>query len=128
VTAVLIQLLTSDSIATTVTTRALVSLCVMLELLAISLAVCFAQAHHMQTGGIPPSCFQPLLQHISRVPTVLILTGMVGLGFALVVDTFETSLGTALIMGGFLVFGIGLCVSLLVCGLGELVEARAGVH
>jgi hypothetical protein len=66
------------------------------------------------------------LQHASRVPTILILIGIVGLGVALVVETFETSLGTALTMSGILVFGVGLCVSLLVCGFGGLVRTKAG--
>ena len=122
--AVLVPLLTSDSMATAAATRGLLSLCIVLELLGISLAICFAQAHHMH-GGVRPSGGQPPLQHVSQAPTALILTGMVGLGVALVVETFKTSLGTALTMGGFLVFGIGFCVLVLVCGLGGLARARA---
>jgi hypothetical protein len=92
-----------------------------MELLGISLAICFAQAHRSHTKGnfISPSTSQLPLQFASRVPTILILTGIVGLGVALTVETFETSLGMALTMGGFLVFGVGLCILLLVCGLGK---------
>jgi len=125
---ILVQLLTSNSIATTAAIRALVCLCMVLELLGISLAICLSQAHHMHARDNHHSNAQPPLQHASRVPTALILAGIVGLGVALVAETFGTSLGTALTMGGFLIFGIGLCVSLLVCGLRVLVRARAGLY
>jgi hypothetical protein len=104
--------------------RALLSLCMVLELLGILLAICFAQAHHTMNGHAS----QPtpaLTQHASRVPVVLILTGIVGLGVALVLETLETSLGMAVTMSGFLIIGVVLCVSLLACGLKGLVRGRA---
>jgi len=53
------------------------------------------------------------------------LTGIVGLGVALVLETLETSLGMAVTMSGFLLIGVVVCVSLLACGLGGLVGGRA---
>ena len=108
-------------------TRALLSLCMILELLGISLAICFVQAHHMR-GNHPSQPPVALVQHALRVPTVLILTGIVGLGVVLVVETLETSLGTAVTMSGFLIFGAIVCVSLLVYGLGGLVWGKAGAR
>jgi hypothetical protein len=96
-----------------------------IELLAISLAICFVicfvEAHHSHIKGnfISPSTSQLPLQFASRVPTILILSGILGVGVALTVETFETLLGMALTMGGFLVFGALVCISLLVCGLGK---------
>jgi len=125
IVAILVQLLTSHSMAITAATRALLSLCMILELLGVSLAICFVQAHHMRgnCSSQPPVA---LVQHALRVPTVLILTGIVGLGIALVVETLETSLGTAVTMSGFLIFGVIICVSLLVYGLGGLIWGKAG--
>ena len=111
--------------AITAATRALLSLCMILELLGISLAICLVQAHHMRRNH-PSQPSVALVQHALRVPTVLILTGIVGLGVALVVETLETSLGTAVTMSGFLIFGAIVCVSLLVYGLGGLVWRKAG--
>jgi hypothetical protein len=85
-----------------------------LELVGVSLAICFAQAHHSN----PSQPLQALPRHALRVPTALILTGIVGLGVALVVETIDTSLGAAVTMSGFIVFGFMLCVLLLVCSLG----------
>jgi hypothetical protein len=104
--------------------RALLSLCVVFELLGILLAICFAQAHYTMNvhASQPPPA---LTQHASRVPVVLILTGIVGLGVALVLETLETSLGMAVTMSGFLLIGVVLCVSLLACDLGGLVGGRA---
>jgi uncharacterized membrane protein YcjF (UPF0283 family) len=101
--------------------RALLSLCMILELLGILLAICFAQAHY--TRGQPPSV---LTKHALRVPMVLILMGVVGLCVALVVETIETSLGIAVTMCAVLFFGVMLCVLVLVCGLGGWVDRRAG--
>jgi len=127
IVAILVQLLTSQSMAITAATRALLSFCMVLELLGISLAICFVRAHHMRSNhpSQPPLA---LVQHALRVPTVLILTGIVGLGVALVVETLETSLGTAVTMSGFLIFGVIICVSLLVYGLGGLVWGKAGAR
>ena len=66
-----------------------------------------------------------LLQHALWVPTVLILTGIVGLGVALAVETLEASLGTAVTMSGFLIVGVIVCISFLVYGLGGLVWGKA---
>jgi uncharacterized membrane protein YadS len=106
-------------------TRALLSLCMILELLGISLAICFVHAHHMRgTYHVRPP--PALVQHAWRVPTVLILMGIVGLGVGLVVETLETSLGTAVTMSGILIFGIFVCVLLLVRSLGGLVGRHIG--
>jgi Flp pilus assembly protein TadB len=45
-------------------------------------------------------------QHALRVPVVLILTGIVGLGVTLVLETLGTSLGMAVTMGSFLLVGV----------------------
>jgi hypothetical protein len=90
-----------------------------LELVGVSLAICFAQAHHSQP-------LQALPRHALRVPTALILTGIVGLGVALVVETIDTSLGAAVTMSGFIVFGFMLCVLLSVCSLGGYVGGNVG--
>jgi hypothetical protein len=96
-------------------TRALLSIGIVLELLGILFAICSVQirnaddAHH----------FQPLsnFDHVAlRVPIVLILTGVVGLGAALVVETLETSLGTAVTMSSFLIFGVVSCILILIRG------------
>jgi hypothetical protein len=122
--AILVQILTSGSMAVTAAIRALLSLCILLELLGILLAICFAQAHCTMNGHAsqaPPA----LTQHALRVPVALVLTGIVGLGIALVLETLETSLGMAVTMSGFLLIGVFICVSLLVCGLGRSVRGRA---
>ena len=53
------------------------------------------------------------------------MTGIVGLGVTLVLETLETLLGMAVTMSGFLLIRVVLCVSLLACGLGGLVGGRA---
>jgi len=110
--------------AVTTAIRALLSLCMVLELLGILLAICFTQIQYTMNSH---ACQPPpaLTQHASRVPVVLILTGIVGLGVALVLETLETSLGMAVTMSGFLLIGVVVCVSLLACGLGGLVGGRA---
>jgi hypothetical protein len=92
-------------------TRALLSIGIIFELLGILLAIC--SIHHTDNGHHS----QPLstLARLAwRVPTVLVLMGIVVLGTALVVETLETSLGTAVAMSSFLVFGVVLCLLTLI--------------
>jgi hypothetical protein len=44
------------------------------------------------------------------VPIVLILTGIIGLAAALVVETLKASLSIAFIMSGCLIIGVILCL------------------
>lgn len=107
--AILVQIFTSQSMTIT---RALLSLCMVLELLGMSVAICFAQvclAENNQRSRTPLG----LARHAMRVSTMLILSGIVGLGIALVIETLETSMGTAVTMSGILIFGVVLCISLL---------------
>jgi hypothetical protein len=109
--AVQAQLLASSS---NKITRALLSVGITLELLGILFAICVAQ---MRNHADDRHHSQPLstLDHLAlRVPTVLILTGVVGLGAALVVDTLETSLGMAVAMSSFLFFGVVSCLLILI--------------
>ena len=110
--AILVQIFTSQSMTITSTTRALLSLCMVLELLGMSVAICFTQvclAENNQRSRTPLG----LARHAMRVSTMLILSGIVGLGIALVIETLETSMGTAVTMSGILIFGVVLCISLL---------------
>ena len=109
---ILVKIFTSQSMTITSTTRALLSLCMVLELLGMSVAICFAQvclAENNQRSRTPLG----LARHAMRVSTMLILSGIVGLGIALVIETLETSMGTAVTMSGILIFGVVLCISLL---------------
>jgi hypothetical protein len=121
IVAIQVQLLTSSS---NKTTRALLSIGIILELLAILFAICFVQMHntHDSHHSQPLSTLSARLA--LRVPTVLILTGIVGLGAALVVDTLETSLGTAVAMSSFLIFGVVLCLLSLVRGLRKVDDRK----
>jgi hypothetical protein len=96
-------------------TRALLSIGIVLELLGILFAICSVQTRNADDGHH----FQPLstLDHVAlRVRIVLILTGIVGLGAALVVETLETSLGAAITMSSFLIFGVVSCLLILIRG------------
>lgn len=55
-----------------------------------------------------------------QVPTVLILTGIIGTGAAIVVGTLATSLGTAVAMSGFLILGVVWCLLALIRYLGKV--------
>jgi hypothetical protein len=114
IVAIQAQLLTSRS---NKTTRAFLSIAIILELLAILFTICFVQMHNAHDSHHS----QPLLALSARlalrVPTVLVLAGIVGLGAALVVDTLETSLGTSVAMSIVLIFGVVLCLLSLVRGL-----------
>jgi uncharacterized membrane-anchored protein len=102
-----LQMLTSGSMATTTTTRALLFFGMTFELLAILLAICFFQSQYYSEGSQRPPA---LLRMASGVPVVLVWMGIVGLASALVVEMLKTSLGTAVAMSGFLIFGIILCL------------------
>jgi len=104
-----VQLLTSDSTAITTTTRTLLSFGVVLELLGILLAICFVQSYHPDEGR-PRQAPSTLARLVSGVPIVLILTGIIGLAAALVVETFKVSLSIAIIMSGCLSIGVILCL------------------
>jgi len=78
--------------------HALLSIGLILELLGILLAICFVRTHNVD---IQPR--SSLARLTLRMPTFLIFTGIVGLGAALVVETLQTSLGTAVTMSSFLI-------------------------
>jgi hypothetical protein len=98
-----------------------------LELVGVSLVICFAQVHHLR-GNQPSQLRFTLARHALRVPTVLILMGIVGLGVVLVVEIVEISLGAAVAMSGCLVFGVVLCILLFVYGSGGWVDGNAGAR
>ncbi|KIM82154.1 hypothetical protein PILCRDRAFT_820527 [Piloderma croceum F 1598] len=100
----------SDSTAITTTTRTLLAFGVVLELLGILLAICFIQSYHPDEGGRPRQAPSTLARLVSGVPIVLILTGIIGLAAALVVETFKVSLSIAIIMSGCLRIGVILCL------------------
>jgi len=104
-----VQLLASDSTAITTTTRTLLSFGVVLELLGILLAICFVQSYHPDEGR-PRQALSTLARLVSGVPIVLILTGIIGLAAALVVETLKASLSIAFIMSGCLIIGVILCL------------------
>ena|SRR5436190_521591 len=100
-----VQLLNSSSIATTTAARAFLSLSMILELLAVLLAMCMLQ----YTEDI--YTFRPLLVRLaSGAPVLFVLMGVSGLAAVLVLETVKTSVGAALAMGCLLVFGIFICV------------------
>jgi hypothetical protein len=102
-----LQMLTSDSMATTTTTRALLFFGMTSELLAILLAICFIHSHQYPEDS---QHLPALVRLVSGTPIVFTLMGIVGLATALVVEMLKTSLGTAVAMSGFLIFGIILCL------------------
>jgi hypothetical protein len=102
-----LQMLTSGSMATTTTTRALLFFGMTFELLAILLAICFIHSHQYSEDS---QHLPALVRLASGTPIVLTLMGIVGLATALVVEMLKTSLGTAVAMSGFLIFGIILCL------------------
>jgi hypothetical protein len=93
-------------------THALLSISIILELLGILFAICSVQMRNADNHHSQPLS---TLNYVAlRVPIVLILTGIVGLGAALVVETLEMSLGTAVTMSSFLFFGVVLCLLTLI--------------
>ena len=112
IVAIQVQLFASSS---NEITRALLSVGIIFELLGILLAICFVQMHNTDDAHHPQP-LSTLARLALRVPTVLILTGIVGLGAALVVETLETSLGTAVAMSSFLFFGVVSCLLILIHG------------
>jgi len=113
VVAIQLQLLTCGFI--TNISRTIISISIMLELSGLLLTVCLEQARYSRC--IHLCRFFVCLA--SQVPAVMILAGIVGLGVALVLETFETSLGAAVTMTGLLAFGVVVCLSVLLCGLGR---------
>lgn len=101
--AIQLQLLAFSSIATA---RALLSMGIIMELLAMLLALCVVHSHNFNAVQYPRSPSTLVLQ----IPTVLTLMGILGLGVALIVETLKTSLGTAVVMSGFLFLGVILCL------------------
>ena len=104
-----VQLLTSDSMAITTTTRTLLSFGVILELLGILLGICFVQSYHPDEDR-PRQAPSTLVRLASGVPIMLILTGIVGLAAALIAETLKTSLSTAFIMSGCVIVGVIVCL------------------
>jgi len=102
-----LQMLTSGSMATTTATRVLLFFGMTFELLAILLAICFIHSYQYSEGS---QRLPVLVRLASGTPIVFILMGIVGLAVALVVEMLKTSLGTAVAMTGFLLFGIILCL------------------
>jgi len=90
-----VQLLTSGSVAISTTAQVLLSCGMILELLGILLAICFGQYRHSEDNrSSQPS---PTLVRLALgAPTVLILAGIVGLVAALIAETLQMSLGTAM--------------------------------
>jgi hypothetical protein len=105
-----LQLLTSGSMATTITTRALLFIGMTFELLAILLAISFPQFQQYPEEHHPLLPRAALVRLALGMPIVLVFMGIVGLAAALVMETLKTSIGTAAAMSGFLVFGIILCL------------------
>jgi hypothetical protein len=77
-----LQLLATNSLATTTTTRTILSFGIIFELLGIILFICIPIPQH--TEGIPL-----FLRLVSRVPTMLILMGMLGLATTVVVENVK---------------------------------------
>jgi hypothetical protein len=100
-----VQILTTNNITTI--THNLLSFGIILQLLAIFLSICFIQFR--QINGTHASSTR-LVRLLVHVPTILILLGIVGLGSAVVVETVETSLCTAIAMSIFLACGVGVCI------------------
>jgi hypothetical protein len=96
--------------------RAFLSIGIILELLGILFAICFVQMRNHADDGHYSQPLSTLVHLALRVPTVLILTGVVGLRAALVAETLETSLGTAVAMSSFLIFGVVSCLLVLIRG------------
>jgi hypothetical protein len=102
-----LQMLTSSAMATTTATRVLLFFGMTFELLAILLAICFIHSHQYPEGS---QRLPALVRLTSGTPVVFTLMGIVGLATALMVEMLKTSLGTAVAMSGFLIFGIILCL------------------
>jgi hypothetical protein len=98
-----VQLLTTISLATTPTTHTILSYGIIFELLGLILLICIPIPQ--RTEGIPLS-----LRLVLRVPTMLILMGMLGLATALVVETVKLSLNVAIGMGCTFVLGGTVCL------------------
>jgi len=98
-----VQMLTTD---TTTIARSLLSFGMILELVSIFISICFIQSRRSDAAQVP-STFVRLL---ARVPSILILAGIVVLGAALVVEMFEVSMGAAIAMSALLVCGVLVCL------------------
>jgi len=103
IVAIHVQLL---SVVVASAARTLLSIGLILELLGILLAICFVRTHN--GDNIQPR--STLTRLTLRMPTFLIFMGIVGLGATLVVETLQTSLGTAVTMSSFLIFGVIICI------------------
>jgi len=112
--AIKIQFLTSGPMAITTISRVILSTCIILELLGVSLAICLAQDRRRGKDYLSPA----FVRYALRAPTVMILAGIAGLGVTFVLETFEMSPGAAVIMSALLAFGVVGCLSVLLCGWG----------
>ena len=111
--------------AITATAHVILAVSMILELIGILLAICFSQLYHADSDVHHSQPNSTSVRFALCAPTLLILTGIVGLGAALVVETLQTSLGAAVTMSGLLAFGIILC---LLAWLGYLKMAEVGKH
>ena len=105
-----LQLLTSGSTATTTTTRALLFFGMIFELLAMLLAISFLPLHQYSERTYPSQPRHVFAHLALEMPIVLVFMGIVMLAAALVVEMLKMSVGIAVAMSGFLVFGIILCL------------------
>ena len=103
-------MLTANDITTI--THSLLSFGIVLQLLGIFISLCFIQSHRNEGNPVPST----LVRLLMRVPTILILLGIVGLGSAFVVETLKASMGTAVAMSAFLVCGVAVCLVALLRG------------
>jgi hypothetical protein len=83
-----IQLLTSDSNATTATARVLLTLAIISELFGVIIALNFLR-FHKYTNILPSEPLPIMTRLMSSMPTLLISIGILGLAAALVVETFK---------------------------------------
>jgi hypothetical protein len=83
-----VQLLTSNSMAMSTISRAILSLGIIFELLGTMLAVGFLQ--HPRHNQMPKLLHQGV-RFAERLPLVLISFGIVGLAVVLLMDIFKTS-------------------------------------
>jgi len=98
-----LQLLATNSLATTTAARTILSFGIIFELLGLLLLICIPIPQH--TEGIPLS-----LRLVLRVPAMLILMGGLGLATTVVVENVKTSPSAAIGMSCTFVLGGTVCL------------------
>jgi hypothetical protein len=98
-----LQLLATNSLATSTTARTILSFGIIFELLGLILLICIHIPRH--TEGIPLS-----LRLVLRVPTIMILIGMLGLATTVVVENVKMSLSASIGMSCTFVLGGTVCL------------------